>query len=135
MKIEVSEEVKLEIDRICSVVKMSEDAILRRALGLQRSSNGSIPPSPTPIRYGTDGLRTRSCVLKTGLQLKAPYKGREYRGQIEPGAFVVDGIDKKFTSPSLAAVAITGYPVNGWRFWEYCDQQSGEWRTLDELRK
>ena len=135
MKIEVSEEVGREIDRLCVVMNTSVDVVLRRALRFGENSNGSFPSLPTPTPHGEGGLRTRSCVLKMGLKLRALYKGQEYQGHIQPGALVVDGINKKFTSPSLAAVAITSYPVNGWQFWEYRDEQSGEWRTLDELRR
>lgn len=41
---------------------------------------------------------------------------------------------KVFTSPSLAAKAITGREMNGWATWTY-ERAPGDWVFLDELRK
>jgi hypothetical protein len=41
---------------------------------------------------------------------------------------------KTYTSPSLAARAITGRSMNGWKTWKY-KNKSGKWVLLDELRK
>lgn len=41
---------------------------------------------------------------------------------------------KKHRSPSAAATAITGRPMNGWKCWKY-ERSPGEWVLLDELRK
>ncbi len=40
-----------------------------------------------------------------------------------------------FLSPSLAAVAVTGYNTNGWSFWDSWDEKTQNWRPLDDLRK
>jgi hypothetical protein len=39
-----------------------------------------------------------------------------------------------YTSPSAAAIAVTGYSVNGWRFWRYRDPGSGREVPIDRLR-
>ena len=41
---------------------------------------------------------------------------------------------KIFTSPSLAAAAVTKKPMNGWYSWKY-ERAPGDWVLLDELRK
>ncbi len=41
---------------------------------------------------------------------------------------------KIYTSPSLAAKAITGRSMNGWKTWKY-KNKSGKWVLLDKLRK
>jgi len=41
---------------------------------------------------------------------------------------------KIFSSPSLAAMAISGRPMNGWTCWSY-ERAPGDWVKLDALRK
>jgi len=64
--------------------------------------------------------------------LRADYKKKPYK------AFVLaDGsvnyADQSFNSPSTAASAVTGRPMNGWRFWKY-KNPAGEWVKLDARR-
>lgn len=68
-----------------------------------------------------------------GTVFRATYKGEQYQGKIESGALVVDG--KRFDSPSAAAVAITGNPVNGWTFWECRLPEKDSWQMIKSLRK
>ena len=42
---------------------------------------------------------------------------------------------KKFTSPSAAAMSITGSPINGWIFWEYRRPGETAWQIIKNLRK
>jgi len=42
---------------------------------------------------------------------------------------------KAYDSPSKAARAITKSQANGWKFWEYYDNESGRWRSLSHLRE
>ncbi len=63
----------------------------------------------------------------------ATHKGRKHEARLLPGWRVQ--IDSHlYKSPSGAAVAITQYPVNGWRFWQYTDE-AGQERTIDHLRQ
>lgn len=40
-----------------------------------------------------------------------------------------------YTSPSPAGRDASGWQAcNGWRYWQYEDRKSGEWRLIDELR-
>jgi predicted CopG family antitoxin len=68
-----------------------------------------------------------------GTEFRANHKGENYYGKVEDGALVVNG--KRFDSPSAAAVAITGNPVNGWMFWECRLPGKGSWQMLKTLRK
>ncbi|WP_445282594.1 DUF4357 domain-containing protein [Streptomyces sp. DSM 118148] len=45
------------------------------------------------------------------------------------GRLIVEGHTSPFTSPSKAAIAVTGSPINGWTLWRTADG-----RTLDALR-
>jgi hypothetical protein len=80
-----------------------------------------------------DGLVMDGVVFPEGTEFRAILKGREYRGVVEGGALVYNGVS--YCSPSPAGVAITGYPVNGWRFWEARFPTSSEWKLLDTYRR
>ncbi|MFE7358157.1 DUF4357 domain-containing protein [Streptomyces sp. NPDC057543] len=45
------------------------------------------------------------------------------------GRLIVEGHPTPYTSPSKAAIAVTGSPINGWTLWRTADG-----RTLDALR-
>jgi hypothetical protein len=73
-----------------------------------------------------------------GTQLRAFYKGSEYRAEVSAGSVSWNG--RRYPSLSQAAIAViqsTGSrraTENGWRFWEFYDEDSNEWRSLSELR-
>ncbi len=135
MRIEVSDGVALEIRRLSTLFDATEDALLRRLLKMPETRDALIPRKEVPKPQGSNGLLTREgLTLPAGTKLRRTYKGREYRARVDSGGIVVEGLNSKFTSPSLAAVAITRYPVNGWRFWEYFDEKRQMWLPLDNLR-
>src|SRR5438093_5173199 len=73
-----------------------------------------------------------------GTQLRASYKGSEYRAEVSGGSVSWSG--RRYPSLSQAAIAViqsTGTrrdTENGWRFWVYYEEDSGQWRSLSELR-
>jgi len=67
--------------------------------------------------------------------LRRIYKDKKYTAQVRrDGSIRVRGIVGRFTSPSLAAMAIANKPMNGWSFWTY-QQAPGKWSTLNALRR
>lgn len=68
-----------------------------------------------------------------GTEFRANYKGVSYLGKVDAGALVVN--NKRFDSPSAAAVAITDSPVNGWTFWECRLPGKSSWQMIKSLRK
>src|SRR5258706_2324004 len=109
--------------------------VLRRLLGLSSSSlsssNGSSPPfeiHPTSGSWTTKGV-----TFPAGTEFRASYKGETIYGRVEASALAVNG--KRFDSPSAAAVAITGNPVNGWVFWECKQPGKASWQIIKSLRK
>jgi len=81
--------------------------------------------------------------IKYRIHIRFKYKGKLYLAHIRKDgsiAFARDSADAKrlqgkvFTSPSLAAVAVTKKPMNGWCSWKY-ERAPGDWVFLDELRK
>ena len=81
----------------------------------------------TPGTFMSRGLR-----LPDGTQLRAKYKGKQYRAEIVGGQWV-DENGEVHSSPSAAATRITQTTVNGWRFWEARRPQDTEWLRLDLL--
>lgn len=83
--------------------------------------------------------------LANGTVLRHQYKrgshaGGQIEAQIKDGQVEYDG--EVMSSPSRAAVVAdhdrrgSSAPDdnNGWTFWEYRDEERGEWRSIDELR-
>jgi predicted GIY-YIG superfamily endonuclease len=67
--------------------------------------------------------------------LRRIYKDKKYTAQVRrDGSIRVRGIVGRFTSPSLAAMAIANKPMNGWSFWTY-QQAPGKWSPLNALRR
>lgn len=91
-------------------------------------NSASFDPAPERGNWTTKGVP-----FPAGTEFRANYKGQTINGHVESGALVVNG--KVFHSPSAAAVSITGYPVNGWRFWECRIPGQSSWKILESLRK
>jgi len=100
--------------------------VLRRILGLPKTEEKSFMPQ-------REGMYIKRAFLKDSLRLRKRFKGRMLEAIVENGTILYDG--KPYPSPSGAAVAATGTSVNGWRFWEYLDDTSGVWKSLDVLRR
>ncbi|MCG7854114.1 MAG: DUF2924 domain-containing protein [Methanosarcinaceae archaeon] len=79
-----------------------------------------------------EGLYVKGVFLKNGLKMRKRFKGRTLEATVEGNSILYDG--RRFNSPSGAAVYATGTSINGWRFWEYLDDNSGMWRSLSVLR-
>lgn len=68
-----------------------------------------------------------------GTEFRATHKRITHLGHVEDGALVVNG--RRFTSPSPAAIEITGNSVNGWKFWECRKPGQTHWTSIDALRR
>jgi RAMA domain-containing protein len=80
-----------------------------------------------------EGSLGLSGLLDRRMRLIATYKGQEYRASLlKTGRIRYDG--KLYDSPSLAAKAIVGRPVSGWRFWRYRKGRAN-WVRLEEIRR
>ncbi len=102
----------------------------------KETTRPTIPRDPRP----RNGKTERPAGLSRGLILRNTYKGKEFTAEvIEGGQILFDG--QIYKSPSAAAVAAirtTGSPretEDGWRWWKFLDQQSGEVKLIDELRR
>lgn len=110
-------------------------AILRMAVAAEKSVNGG---RHTPSARAGGDLVTQGGRVPNGTQLQATYKSREYEAEVRDGAVEWNG--DRFKSLTAAAVAVirsTGSnraTENGWRFWEYRDAATDEWKTCKDLQ-
>lgn len=128
--IQVDFEVFKELTARRSTEAMTENDVIRQLLGLGKATNPT--PGTTP-RSNQLAWVCKGVSFPLGTQFRATYKGQQYEGKVENGSLVVNG--ERYTSPSAAAVAITGNPVNGWRFWECLLPGTSQWKLIANLRK
>lgn len=67
-----------------------------------------------------------------GVPIHKVSKGTRYHGALLPGRRVRVG-DRFYSTPSAAAIDITGQNANGWRWWKYFDA-AGIQRLIEGLR-
>lgn len=101
--------------------------VLRRQLGLTIKAE-RVPPKPIGTPWISKGV-----TFPHGTDFRSNYKGQVYEAKVDNGALVFN--NKRFKSPSEAAVSITGNMVNGWIFWECKLPGSNTWVTIKSLRK
>lgn len=109
--------------------EMSENDVLRELLGLTKPSRDALRASTT---NGGAAWVSKGVAFPHGTEFRATYKGQIHTAVVKDGALVLNG--KRFSSPSAAAISITGNPVNGWRFWECSLPGSFKWRVAADFR-
>ncbi len=108
---------------------VTENDVIRELLGLNKAAH----ETPKPVEGSRAAWVCKGVSFPHGTEFRATYKGQLYTGKVENGALIVNG--ERFTSPSAAAVSITGNPVNGWRFWECLLPSTSRWKIIANLRK
>ena len=125
-------EVDFEVFKALTVRRKTEatthNDVIRELLRLPVATQAEVRPPTSEGR----GWVSKGVLFPNGTEFRATHKGRTYMGRVDDNQFVLDG--KAVTSPSEAAVRITGSAVNGWRFW-YCRfPHETRWRRIDSLR-
>jgi len=125
-------EIDFEVYKVLTNLRESEgmtyNDVLRRVLGL----SGHAPTTPASSN-GVKPWVTQGTSFPAGSEFTTTYKGQTYTGVVKDGELELsDG--KRFTSPSAAAIHITGSNVNGWRFWRCKLPGSFEPVLIERLR-
>jgi hypothetical protein len=107
--------------------------ILRRLLGLSARLPESYRLEAKSTYSDYPGLAGRGKDLPNNLELQATHKGTNVLAVVNNGVITFGG--KRFDTPSAAAIEVTGYNVNGWRFWRFYSPTLQRWVPLDQLRK
>jgi hypothetical protein len=130
--IEVDFEVFKELTARRTSESVTENDVIRKLLDLNQTDLVTLP-RPKPVEAGRFSWLCKGVPFPHGTEFRATYKGQLYTGKVENGALVVNG--ERFTSPSAAAISITGNPVNGWRFWECLLPGTSRWKVIANLKK
>lgn len=127
-------EIDFDVEKALFLRRTSEEVsyndVLRDLLGVGPKKS-SITATDTVSGQGdwvSKGVR-----FPSGTVFRATYKGQTYYGKVEAGALVVE--NKRYYSPSSAAVDITGNMVNGWIFWECQLPGRTSWQMIKSMRK
>jgi predicted CopG family antitoxin len=108
----------------------SYNDVIRELLGLSQTKASATKEKsdPSPNDWVAKGVR-----FPASTEFRASYKGQVRTGRVENGALSFNG--QRYDSPSAAAVAVTGSPVNGWRFWECRFPGKSSWQLIESLRR
>lgn len=114
---------------------VTENDVLRELLGLppKHSTEANLDEPRDSVKSAPDDWVAKGVRFPVTTDFRAHYKGRLIVGRVQGGALAIDGTS--FDSPSAAAVAITGNPVNGWRFWECRFPGKSSWQLIESLRR
>lgn len=104
--------------------------VLKRLLIKNNGDTSFIQKSNTVDHVG--GITVKGTFLKSGLKLKKHFKGSTFEAIVCNG--YIEFNNKRYTSPSGAAVVAANGSVNGWRFWDFLDDKDGKWKSLESLR-
>jgi len=127
-------EIDFEVFKEITIRRSSEDVtpndVIRNLLGLPKAQflEEKIETKNERLAWTTKGV-----VFPHGTAFRAIYKGQTFNATVEDGVLVVNG--QKFSSPSSAAVSITGNPVHGWIFWECKMPGKQTWETIKKYRR
>lgn len=109
----------------------TENDIIRELLGLNHSPQ-NFEAKPKLSESGVIDWVCKGVTFPHGTEFRATHKGQQFFGHVDNGCLLVNG--NRFTSPSAAAVAITGNSVNGWIFWECLLPGTSRWKMIKKLR-
>jgi len=127
-------EVDFEVFKQLTVRRATEDVsysdVIRELLGLDRAEprleeKGAI--------FSGDDWVVKGVRFPATTEFRASHKGRPFTARVEGGALILNG--KRYSSPSAAAVSVTGSPVNGWRFWQCKLPGNSAWQRMESLRR
>lgn len=125
--IEIDFEVFKEITARRASENVTPNDVLRDMLGLSRKLAPKIQNPDSKTSWTVKGV-----TFPHDSEFRSTHKGKTYHAKVEDGALLLNG--KKFTSPSAAAMSITGNAVNGWIFWECRRPGESNWKLLKNLR-
>lgn len=124
-KIEIDFDVYIYLQNQRNGFNETENDVLRRILKIDTPQ---IISENRGESYHTGGVN-----LQVGLKLRKTYKNVDLEAKVTDRGIMFD--NQIFKSPSAAGCVATNTSVNGWIFWEYFDEDSNQWKVLDNLRK
>jgi hypothetical protein len=127
-------EVDFEVYKALTARRATESVtyndVIRDLLNLKAAR----PKAASPAVAAQSGALIKGVFFPNKTEFRATHKGRTFMARIEGGVWV-DSSGKVRTSPSEAAIAITGKNWNGWRFWSCRRPGESSWTLLNDLRE
>lgn len=128
-KIDIDLDVYKTIIQNSHYINEPANNVLKRLLKLNLDDTGE---TKHDLKKETRGLLVKGVFLKYGLKLRKTFKGKLHEAIVKDGYIEMN--NRRYTSPSGAAVVAAGGSVNGWRFWDFLDEKNGQWTLLETLR-
>ncbi|MDP2241520.1 MAG: hypothetical protein Q8K18_15335 [Burkholderiales bacterium] len=127
-QIEIDFDVFKELTNRRPTEAVTYNDVIRDLLKLPQSAK-----SAQPAANGMKSWIVSETSFPAGSEFMADYKGKTYSGIAKDGKLVLaDG--RKFSTPSAAAVHVTGSSVNGWRFWKCKLPGATQFVLIERLR-
>ena len=127
--IEIDFDVYKKLTNLRHSEKTSYNDVLRNLLNLTPANKSS---------HELDNLKIPPWVVKgvvfpQNTEFRLYYRGRYYYAKVSNSNLEYNG--KRYSSPSPAAIAITGNSINGWMKWECKYPSTDKWQLINNLRK
>ena len=123
--------IHFESEIIAHLAKVSANDTIHLSVSLGGGEDTATPKPVVPRGPLADLMKADLLEAGAVLTFHQPRVDRRGRAVVTgDGQLIVDGHPTPFASPSNAAAAVTGNPINGWTLWHLEDGQ-----TLDDLRK
>ena len=127
-QIDIDFEVFKELTNRRATEAVTYNDVIRDALRLPKAIKSAIlatTPSKPWVVSDTS--------FPAGSEFMADYKGKAYSAIVNDGKLELDN-GGEFTTPSAAAVHVTGGSVNGWRFWKCRLPGASHFVLIERLR-
>ena len=124
-QIEIDFDVFRELTNRRTTEAVTYNDVIRELLGLRKADKTAANGGKPWIVSGTS--------FPVGSQFMAQYKGKDYNGTVKDGKLEFDD-GSRFSTPSAAAVQLTGHNVNGWRFWKCKLPGASQFVLIERLR-
>jgi hypothetical protein len=125
-------EIDFDVFKEITVRRKNEDItpndVLRELFGLEPRQKPMVQKAPSGKPWVVKGV-----LFPHGTEFRSSYKNQMYFAKVEDGSLVFN--DKEYSSPSAAAIEVTGNSVNGWGFWECKLPGRQNWQSMNTLRE
>jgi hypothetical protein len=105
----------------------SEDAILRRVLGVNPAAAQSAPAAPAKIGFSDPRFKIE---LPEGFVISRIYKGVEYRAVARDGKWHLESTGASYSTLNQLSQAVSGNVENAWRNWYFTGQDGKRYLML-----